>query len=100
MSDTRATIKGVIIGGVVGAAAALLLAPKSGRELRGDIRDRYHNVQDRTKQILNDASSKTQEMAKQVGAQAAEIADKTRSVLGAAKEELKSWKDEQEQNVN
>lgn len=28
-----------VLGGVVGAAAALLFAPKSGRELRGDIAD-------------------------------------------------------------
>jgi len=94
MADTGGTIKGVIVGGVIGAAAALLLAPKSGRELRSDICDRYSTIQDRTKQILSDAGGKTQEIAKQVGQQASDIADKTRSALSAAKDEVQSWKDE------
>jgi len=94
MADTGGTIKGVIIGGVIGAVTALLLAPKSGRELRSDICDRYSTVQDRTKQLLSDATSKTQEIAKQVGQQASDMADKTRSALTAAKDEVQSWKEE------
>jgi gas vesicle protein len=94
MADTRGTFKGALIGGVIGATAALLLAPKSGRELRVDIRDRYNSVQDRTKQVLSDAGNKTQELAKQVGQQATDIMDKTRSAISTAKEEVQSWKDE------
>ncbi|WP_186438537.1 YtxH domain-containing protein [Cohnella terricola] len=67
MPETRGTIKGALIGGVIGAAAALLLAPKSGKELRGDIRDRYSSMQDRTKQLLSEAGNRTREMAKHVG---------------------------------
>ncbi|BBI35297.1 YtxH domain-containing protein [Cohnella abietis] len=94
MAQSNGTLKGVLIGGVIGAAAALLLAPKSGRELRGDIRDRYTDVQDRTKQMIADASNKTQEMVKQVGQQASNVVDKTRSAVATAKEEVQSWKDE------
>jgi gas vesicle protein len=79
MQGTRGTLKGVLIGGVIGAAAALLLAPKSGRELRGDIRDRYSDVQDRTNRILTDVRSKTQEAIKHAGQQASSILEKTRS---------------------
>ncbi|WP_256761211.1 YtxH domain-containing protein [Cohnella sp. WQ 127256] len=99
MANTRGTIKGALIGGVVGATAALLLAPKSGRELRGDIRDRYSSVQDRTKQMLSEAGNKTQEMAKQVSHQASEIMDKTRSAISTAKEEVQSWKDEKKSEL-
>jgi gas vesicle protein len=94
MADNHGMLKGALIGGVLGAAAALLLAPKTGRELRGDIRDRYVDVQDRTKQILTDVGSKTQEVAKQVGQQASDIMDKTRSVVSAAKDGVQSWKDD------
>jgi gas vesicle protein len=94
MADTRGTIKGALIGGVIGATAALLLAPKSGRELRGDIRDKYASVQDRTKRLMTDAGHKTQEIAAQVGQTASGIMDKTRSALSAAKEEVQNWKDE------
>jgi len=37
---------GVTLGGLVGAAAALLLAPKSGMELRLEIRGRGERVRD------------------------------------------------------
>lgn len=94
MAEKHGMLKGALIGSALGAAAALLLAPKSGRELRGDIRDRYVDVQDRTKQILTDAGNKTQEMAKQIGQQAASILDKTRSAVSAVKEEVHSWKDD------
>ncbi|RED56756.1 YtxH domain-containing protein [Cohnella lupini] len=94
MAESRGTLKGALIGGVIGATAALLLAPKSGRELRGDIRDRYATVQDRTKQMVADAGNKTQEIAKQVSQHASGIMDKTRSALSTAKDEVQSWKDE------
>lgn len=37
--DTGGRVALFLLGGVVGAVAALLFAPKSGRELRGDIAD-------------------------------------------------------------
>jgi len=88
MAETKQAIKGVVIGGMIGAAAALLLAPKSGKELRKDIRDRYSSVQDRTKQFVTDAGGKTLELAQQVGRKTADIADKTRSILTEVKEEI------------
>lgn len=35
--DKKSTIIGVLAGGIIGAAASILLAPKSGKELRKDI---------------------------------------------------------------
>jgi gas vesicle protein len=35
---------GTLIGGLVGAATALLLSPKSGPELRGDIAEGYQSA--------------------------------------------------------
>lgn len=94
MANSNGAFKGALIGGVVGAAAALLLAPKSGRELRGDLRERYTSAHDRTKQMLTDAGQKTQEIAKKVGQQASNIVDATRSAISSAKDEAQSWKDE------
>jgi len=104
--NNRGMLKGAIIGGAIGAAAALLLAPKAGRELRGDIRDRYADVRDRTKQLMSDASVKTRDVARQVGQHASDIADMTKSAVSAVKDEAQSWRKEtredqkDEQKVN
>jgi gas vesicle protein len=37
---------GVFSGGLVGAAAALLFAPAPGNDLRSQVTERYHNIQD------------------------------------------------------
>lgn len=37
-------LKGALLGGLLGGAAALLLAPKSGKELRDDIGDTYQSI--------------------------------------------------------
>ena len=43
--------KGIFIGGLLGVAAALLFAPKPGRELRGDLSEKVGMVTDRTKEV-------------------------------------------------
>ena len=40
---------GAVIGGLVGAIAAILLAPASGNDLRGQLRDRALKVQEEVK---------------------------------------------------
>ncbi len=43
------------IGMLVGAGIALMLAPKPGRELRGDIRDRLRRAPDDVRDAVNSA---------------------------------------------
>ncbi|WP_078414062.1 YtxH domain-containing protein [Priestia abyssalis] len=54
---------GTVIGGLVGAATALLLAPKSGRELRSDINDQATYVRLKTEQMKQSALEKGQDLA-------------------------------------
>lgn len=72
---------GVLIGGIIGAAAALLLAPKSGRELRNELTDSYQTV-----------AKKTQELVKQVGQQMDEIVAKVKVVTSNVKEDVSALK--------
>jgi gas vesicle protein len=44
------------LGLLVGAGAALLLTPRSGRELRGDLADRVKTLRDRTANKVNAAA--------------------------------------------
>lgn len=40
-------VRGLVIGGVVGAAAALLMAPQSGESTRAEIRERGSEIQEK-----------------------------------------------------
>lgn len=73
---------GAVVGGVIGAISALLLAPKKGKELREDIATQYHNV-----------SEKTQELAGVVGRKGQEYAEKAKEVASNVTSELKNWKE-------
>lgn len=50
---------GVFIGGVVGAAAALLLSPKTGKELRGNICTQAGSLLGKTAQLRENATNKS-----------------------------------------
>ena len=56
MSDNNMNGKdfllGAVVGGVIGAITALLLAPKPGDELRADIKDTVNTVTLRHKRLL------------------------------------------------
>src|SRR5699024_11997693 len=45
--NSKDFIIGTLIGGIVGAGVALFLAPKSGKELRGDLNQGAMQVKDR-----------------------------------------------------
>ncbi|MFB9278173.1 YtxH domain-containing protein [Cohnella cellulosilytica] len=55
---------GALAGAVTGAVAALLLAPKSGRELRGDLAETAQKVGEKTADIGRQAGSAVQSLAK------------------------------------
>ncbi|EJW19217.1 YtxH domain-containing protein [Paenibacillus alvei] len=76
-------VKGLLIGSAIGAAAALLLAPKSGRELRADIGDKAQQVGGKTKELATDLGSRTAETVKNVGSKAGAVVS---SVKEASKE--------------
>ncbi|HEX8653283.1 MAG TPA: YtxH domain-containing protein [Pyrinomonadaceae bacterium] len=78
-SDASTRLAYLLIGGGIGALVALLFAPKSGQELRGDIADATRKGIDRTR-----------ETATQIGARAGEYyeatLDKAGDVATAARE--------------
>ena len=67
MSDSRDNsvigfLAGAMIGGAVGAVAALLLAPKTGREMRGELADRSEDMFDKAKDYFNEATDDEDEI--------------------------------------
>jgi len=63
-SDLGAFLSGFIIGGLVGAVVALLMAPQSGEETRAYIRDKSIELKDRAAETAAEAQARAQEAAK------------------------------------
>ncbi|MEM4261110.1 MAG: YtxH domain-containing protein [Candidatus Woesearchaeota archaeon] len=55
---TKGFIFGTIIGGAIGAITALLLAPKSGKELRQDIAEKSSEIYGKASDLFNQVESK------------------------------------------
>jgi gas vesicle protein len=54
---------GLVMGGLVGAGLALLLAPQSGEETRSQIRDKSFELKDGAVESLAEASQRAQTQA-------------------------------------
>lgn len=96
--DAKKISLGILIGGAVGTAAGVLLAPKSGKETRDDISQAAKDAADTIKVKSNDAL----ETAKQKKDQAinkaknyySEKVDKNLTNIGPAMEDAKDTFDE------
>jgi gas vesicle protein len=58
--EVGAFFAGVLIGGLVGAAVALLLAPQSGEETRRQITRTSEELRDRAQDIVEDARERAE----------------------------------------
>lgn len=60
--NKRSFIAGLITGGILGGLAALLFAPKSGKEFRKDIADKKDDILDDTNYLIENALEKSSAM--------------------------------------
>lgn len=70
---------GALVGGIVGAAAALLLAPKSGSELRGDVAVQAVTLKDKSVELSSVAKDKTAQLSSQLKEQSTQLVDKVKA---------------------
>ena len=59
-------LRSFVLGGAAGLLAGILLAPRSGRELRGSIRDRAGEARERSRESLFEARERMQERISEV----------------------------------
>lgn len=85
---------GFLLGTVVGAAAALLLAPQTGEETREVIRERGIELQGRMGQTTEEARERAAEMAAEARARAADVQERSRTVYGEQKSRLQDALDQ------
>ena len=56
-------VTGLLIGGLIGAGVALLMAPRSGEETRAEIRNKAIEYRDRTKEVVNETVTQARSKA-------------------------------------
>lgn len=91
-SEMTARLTYLLIGGGIGAMLALLFAPKSGQELRGDIADATRKGIDRTRDTASQLGSRAGEYYEATKDRASGLyssaADRAGEYAGAARESL------------
>ena len=91
--------KGFLIGSVLGALAGILFAPKSGKKLRSDIREKrnevlkdakeiYADSGTKAKKIIEEAKHQAKEMMKEAEGTGEKIAGKVQETIGQVKKVL------------
>lgn len=73
-------IIGAFVGGIVGAATALFLAPKAGKELRSDVATQASQFKEKSSEFTSTAKEKTVELSKKVQAQSGQLVDKVKNL--------------------
>lgn len=90
MSNTRGLLAGLLIGGLLGAVAMLLLAPQSGKRTRARILRQGIELREQASETIEDAVAQAQVKAHQITAdvrgQAAELQQRGQGLLDEQKE--------------
>jgi gas vesicle protein len=77
--DFGAFIVGMLVGGLTGAAVALLFAPQSGAETRSMIREKAIELKDKTSETMEDAYTRAEKAAKEAKLRADEFSQVART---------------------
>ncbi len=92
---------GFLAGGTIGAALALLFAPKSGKELREDIRSKTDNCFDeadkyveeakvKAKELINEGKKRSDKLINDAKVKSDELLRDAESIFNEAKEKANS----------
>lgn len=83
-----------VLGGMLGAAAALLLAPKSGKEIRSKLKNQAESWLDQKGGVASLTKEKAAEFTKSVVQQSVELVQKAKNITS------KSGKSQEESGTN
>ncbi|MCT8137343.1 YtxH domain-containing protein [Anaerobacillus sp. CMMVII] len=97
--NTKDFLIGALVGGLVGAASALLLAPKSGKELREDLNNQALTAKEKTSgftqtalekgsQYAHIAKEKSTTIAKTVSEQSSQLVDRVKELTDSVRRDV------------
>jgi gas vesicle protein len=81
-------LAGILIGGLVGAAAALLLAPQSGEETRTQIREKSIEIRDRAEVSMDGAKTRMNETVETARSRVDELSQQVKQKMTPAASEV------------
>ena len=84
MNEKKGFFKGVVIGGIIGSITALLFAPKSGEELRADIKNKLDEASVELGHKIQEAKKSTQSSTKDL----IEKAERLQKILNKKSDEI------------
>ncbi|MDM5200107.1 MULTISPECIES: YtxH domain-containing protein [Fictibacillus] len=90
--NSKDFIIGALVGGIVGAASALLMAPKSGKELRNDLSDQAGTIRDKSTEWSSMAKDKSSNIARTVSEQSNQVAGKVKELSTSIRRDLNNWR--------
>ncbi|EFI82913.1 YtxH domain-containing protein [Listeria grayi] len=90
--DKKSTIIGIFAGSLIGAAASILLAPKSGKELRKNILDKSVEAS----VIVKELAYNTNELLQSVQVLGSEGASLLKDVSSEISESVSKWNEDME----
>lgn len=85
-SDLGSFLAGFIIGGLIGAGAALLLAPQSGEETRTLIRDKSIELKDKAVATAEDVRVRAEQLAQETKEKATDFVEDQKMRLRSGKD--------------
>ncbi|GAA0300829.1 gas vesicle protein [Gracilibacillus halotolerans] len=88
MINSKSLLLGILAGGVVGAAATLLSTPKSGREMRADVKQRSEDIV----QTMNRLRAEGMDLKEQITKTSKEGAALIKELSTDMKNSIESWK--------
>lgn len=78
-SGMKDFVVGAVVGGIIGAAVALLYAPKSGADLRSDVAKNASQLKEKGVELSSVAKEKTVHLSSQLKDQSTQIVEKVKS---------------------
>jgi gas vesicle protein len=92
-------LAGLGLGALIGAIAALLLAPKSGEETREDIAKAAEDLKKKANKVVEELTESAEELAKKSKELLETTKVKVQSAIEAGKEAIAKKKSEEEQEA-
>ena len=110
ISNFSAFWGGLLVGSFFGTLTGILLAPKSGKELRSDVKNRgieafeeakhvYSDSRMKAKEILEEAKYRADELKKEADRQVSEARIKMKKILAGAEEKASQVMDSVKESV-